>query len=99
MILDYNDFLNESKNDFQVYHNSYSSVIDEIEKYANKQGYEFDQEEYSDAYIDAYFKPSDGKTKKDTITLLKNGKEKKEAIHIQIYNRGNDKFELNIYIN
>lgn len=91
-------FINESK-EYPVYHNTYSSVIDSIESYINSLGYDLDQEEYSNAYVDAFFKPKGGKSKKDTLTLYKNGKKQKKAAHIQIYNRGNDKFELNIYIN
>ena len=109
----FNEFLNESKGDFQVYHNRYSTVIDEIEKYANSMGYELDKEEYGNAYIDAFFKPKEGATKKDTLTLYKNGKEQRKAshvqlrayrftrkaLHVQIYGRGNGKYELNMYIN
>jgi len=92
------DIVNESQSDFQVYHNQYSSAIDEIEKYAKKMGYELDREEYANAYTDAFFKPKDGQTKKDTLTLYKNGKEQRKALHVQIYGMGN-KFELNAYIN
>lgn len=92
-------FLNESKSEFQVYHNQYSTVIDEVEKYANLMGYELDKEEYGNAYVDAFFKPKEGATKKDTLILYKNGKEQKKALHVQIYGRGNGKYELNMYIN
>lgn len=96
--LKFNEFLNESKSDFQVYHRQYSTAIDEVEKYANKMGYELDQQEYSNAYLDAFFKPNDGDTKNDTLTLYKNGKEQRKALHVQIYGMGG-KFELNMYIN
>lgn len=91
--------VNEKKDDYPVYHNLYSSAINAVEIYANSQGYTLDPKEYGDAYIDAFFKPNDGKTKKDTLTLFKNDKEQKKSLHVQIYNRGNDKFELNMYIN
>jgi len=91
-------FVNESK-DYPVYHTSYSSTINAVEKYATQQGYELDQDEYSNAYLDAFFKPKPGKTKKDTLTIYKNGKEQKKALNVQIYNRGGDKFELNMYVN
>ena len=91
-------FLNEAKSDFVVYHNQYSSVIDEVERYANNMGYKLDQEEYGNAYVDAFFKPNDGQTKKDTLTLYKGGKEQRKALHVRIYGMGN-KFELNMYIN
>ena len=82
-----------------VYHNTYSSAINAIEDYANSKGFELDQEEYGSAYVDAFFKPKEGSTKKDTLTLFKNGKEQRNALHIQIYGRQNKKFELNMYIN
>jgi hypothetical protein len=94
----FKEFINESKSKFQIYHNQYSSAIDEIEKYVNKMGYTLDRDEYGMAYSDGFFKPKDGKTKRDTLTLYKNGKEQKKALHVQIYNMGN-KFELNMYIN
>ena len=57
-------FLNEAKQDFQVYHNQYSSAIDEVERYANSMGYELDQEEYGNAYVDACFKPNNGRLRR-----------------------------------
>jgi hypothetical protein len=94
----FSDFLLE-KEEFIVYHNTYSSAINAIEDYANSKGFELDQEEYGNAYVDAFFKPKDGSTKKDTLTLFKNGKEQRKALHVQIYGRQNKKFELNMYIN
>lgn len=94
----FESFINE-KYDFPVYHNLYSSAINAVEAYANSKGYQLDAEEYGNAYVDAFFKPNEGRTKKDTLTLYKNGKEQKKALHVQIYNRGADKFELNMYIN
>ena len=94
----YNEFLNEGV-DYVVYHNNYTSAIDAVEIFATRSGYELDDEEYNSAYIDAFFKPAEGKTKKDTLTLFKNNKEQRKALHIQIYNRGGGKFELNMYIN
>jgi len=91
-------YLNEAKSDFQVYHATYSSAIDAVESYAKSLGYELDQEEYGNAYIDGFFKPNDGETKKDTLSLYKNGREQKKALHVQIYGMGN-KFELNMYVN
>lgn len=95
---DFQTFVNESQ-DHPVYHNSYSSAINAVEQYATQLGYELDQAEYSNAYIDAFFKPKPGKTKKDTLTLYKKGKEQRKALHVQIYGMGNDRFELNMYVN
>ena len=84
---------------FPVYHNSYDSAIDAIEEYATSRGVTLDQNEYSNTYMDAFFKPKAGETKRDSLSIFKGGKEQRKALNIQIYNRGNDKFELNMYIN
>ena len=94
----FEEFINE-KSDYQVYHNMYSSTIDAIETYANSLGYDLDQEEYNSAYIDAFFKPNEGETKKDTLSLYKDNKKQKKYLHIQIYGRPNKKYEINMYIN
>lgn len=94
----FENFVNE-KSEYVVYHNMYSSAINAVELYANAEGYQLDADEYGTAYVDGFFKPTSGKTKKDTLTLYKNKKEQRKALHIQIYNRGNDKYELNMYIN
>jgi len=86
---------------YQVYHDTFSSVINEIEKWLISIPYDYDKDEFIDSYIDAFFKPRPGKTKKDTISLykLKTDTLARKAAHIQVYNRGTDKktFELNMY--
>ena len=83
---------------FQVYHKHLSTVIDEVEKYVNKMGYELDREEYDDKFVDASFKAREGEYKKDTLTLYKKGKEQRKALHVQIYGRDGWKYELNMFI-
>ncbi len=96
----FEDYVSESRGDFQIYHRTYSSTIDEIERYAAMKGYHLDSEEYGNAYVDAFFKPKEGATKKDTLSLYKNDKEQKKALHVQIYGRsGTAGYELNMYIN
>ena len=86
---------------YKVYHNSFSSVINEIEKWLISLPFKHDEDEFSNAYIDAFFKPKKGKTKRDSISLynLKNGKLARKSGNIQVYNRGTnlDTFELNMY--
>ena len=96
-----NNKINESNNsDYQVYHKQYSSAIDEVKKYANKLGYSIDEDGLAFAYVDGFFKPKEGETKKDSIELFKDDKRMKKQLHVQIYNRSNDEgFELNMYIN
>jgi len=84
-------------------HDTYSSVINEIEKWLISLPYDYDEEELTNAYLDAFFKPRPGKTKRDTISLYKLGTDTlaRKAANIQVYNRGTDKwtFELNMYMN
>lgn len=92
---------------YKVYHDTFSSVIDEIEKWLVSIPYDYDEQEFTDAYFDAFFKPKTGKTKRDSITLYKLGTDKiaRKAAHIQVYNMGQsnknknkDTFELNMYV-
>jgi len=43
-------------------------------------------------------KPSSGKTNSFSVKLKKDGKESKKALHLQVYNMDNQKYELNMYI-
>lgn len=95
-INEYKKHINES---FKVYHRLYSSAIDEITKYIDTVGYTYKEDDITNAYIDGFFKPKEGETKKDSIPLYKNGKEQKKMLHVQIYNMGKSGFELNMYIN
>lgn len=82
-----------------VYHKSYSSAINAVEQYAKHKGFELDQDEYSNAYIDGFFKPSEGQVKRDSLTLYKGGKIQKKMLHVQIYRMNPTTFEFNAYIN
>lgn len=88
----FEEFVNESK--YQVYHNSYTSAVDTALEYAERQGYSYDKEETATKIGMGPKKPDDGKT---SITLYKDGKEQKKALHVQIYGMG-ERFELNAYI-
>ena len=95
------DLLKEAKSDYEIYHDTYGGAINEVEKYADKNGYTVDEDEFSNNYMDAFNKPRKGKTYRTTLALYKNDKKQKKALHSQIYNRGVDRntFELNMYIN
>lgn len=95
----FNEGIKEAVYKYQVYHNTYSSVINEVEKWLVSLPYDYDEDELTNAYLDAFFKPKPGKTKRDTISLYtKNGRLARKAANIQVYNTGN-KFELNMYMN
>ena len=93
---------------YKVYHDSYSNVVDEIEKWLKSLPFDYDEEDLTFAYMDAFFKPKEGKTKKDIISLysLKTGNLARKAASISVYNMGvskknknKDSFELNMYAN
>jgi hypothetical protein len=91
-------FLNESKNSYQVYHNTYSSAVDAAIEYAKSQGYEIVDDDVWHQISIGPKKPSEGQTNKATVGLLKDGKPQRKALQIQIYGMGN-RYELNTYIN
>jgi hypothetical protein len=90
----YEQFVNESED----FYKSYGEAIDAVQAYAQSKGYDLDQEEYGFAYTDASDKPKNGETKEEHITLYKNGKEQKKALHVSMYGR-NGGFEVTMYIN
>lgn len=95
-----NEEINEGKSDnsYEIYHKSYTSAINAALDYAEKKGYTYDKEETADKIGAGPKKPSEGKTNRFTITLKKDDKEQKKALHIQVYGMG-EKYELNCYIN
>lgn len=102
-------FLEEGKNDYEVYHNSYTSSVQEIESFAEKNGYTLDDQTDPENIGDQMStkvglgstKPNDGDTNKFHFDLYKNNKKNRKLLHAQIYNRGtsSNEFELNMYIN
>ncbi len=94
-----NENIQESKKEnYKIYHNSYTSAVNEALEYAEKKGYEYDKEETAEKIGLGPKKPSDGKTNRFSINLTKEGKSQKKNLHIQISGMG-DKYELNCYIN
>ena len=83
--------------DYQVYHNNYSSAIDEALDYAKSKGYEPDADDVWNKISMGNKKPKEGDTNRFTITLFKDGKEQKKSLQIQVYGMKN-KYELNAYI-
>lgn len=87
--------------DYTVYHNTYSSAVQAAEMWAERKGFIVDSNDWSSKISFGPKKPSAGKTNKMSIGLIKNGKEQKKSLHIQVYNRGTNgnAYELNAYIN
>lgn len=92
------NLVSESSFNYETYHDTYSSAIREALEYAERRGYETEGDDVWNNISVGPKKPSEGKTNKITLTLYKEGKEQRKALHIQVYNTGN-KYELNVYIN
>lgn len=97
MITTINEF--KKHHDYKIYHRTYGSAIGEVSKYLDIIKYDYNKDDVINAYIDGFFKPKEGETKKDHFQLYKGDKKVIEHLHVQIYNRGDAGFELNMYIN
>ena len=101
----FKEILSERKYEYQIYHNSYTSAVDEIKNFAKAHRYTLDDESDSENVGSQMFdlvglgpkKPSDGKTNKFSFDLYKNNKLQKKKLHAQISGVGS-KYELNMYI-
>jgi hypothetical protein len=92
--------MSEGKQDYQLYHDTYTSAVYAALAYATENGYEHDPEEAASEIGMGPRKPSKGKTNSITLPLYKKDKVQKKALHFQVYNRGvsRNTYELNAYI-
>jgi hypothetical protein len=93
-----NGRMDEAKSDYEVYHKDYSGAVQAAIKQAEKRGFEVDMDDWHDKVATGPKKPSSGKTNSFSVKLKKDGKESKKALHLQVYNMDNHKYELNMYI-
>lgn len=98
--------LNEaSKNDVQVYHQSFSSAVQAARKYAENKGYTIDEDDWAREITFGRGRPKVGQTTRASIGLIKNGKPQRKALQIQVYGMPEQpgamggSYELNMYIN
>lgn len=89
--------LKEAKSDYEVYHKSYTSAINAAKEYAEKKGYEINDDDSFRQIGMGPRKPSEGKTNKFSIELSKDGKVQRKKLQIQVYGMRNS-YELNVYI-
>jgi hypothetical protein len=89
--------VNEAKSDYEVYHKSYTSAIQAAKAYAEKKGYEINDDDSFRQIGMGPRKPSEGKTNKFSIELSKDGKVQRKKLQIQVYGMRNS-YELNAYI-
>lgn len=96
-----NPILNEAtRNHYEIYHNSFTSALDEAKDYAEKKGYTVDEHDWWNHVTTGRGRPKDGQTFVVSIGLEKNGKAVRNMLQIQIYNRETHykTFELNCYV-
>ena len=89
--------IKEAKSDYEVYHKSYTSAINAARDYAEKKGYEINDDDAFRQIGMGPRKPSEGKTNSFSIQLTKDGKPQRKQLHIQVYGMKNS-YELNAYI-
>ena len=89
--------LKEGKKDYEIYHKTFTSAVEEVEKFAEKNGYEIDSDEMFNKVGTGPKKPSVGKTNEYHLKLMKNGKEDRKKLHFQVYGM-KTQYELNMYI-
>ena len=87
----------EAKAPYEVYHKSYTSAINAAKAYAEKQGYEINDDDSFRKIGMGPKRPSEGKTNRFSIELSKDGKVQRKQLHIQVYGM-KSKYELNCYI-
>lgn len=87
----------EAKSDYEVYHKSYTSAIEAAREYAEKKGYEINNDDAFTKIGMGPRKPSEGKTNRFDIELSKDGKVQRKKLQIQVYGMKNS-YELNAYI-
>ena len=92
-----NESITEAKSDYEVYHKSYTSAINAAKEYAEKKGYEINDDDSFRQIGMGPRKPSEGKTNKFSIELSKDGKVQRKKLQIQVYGMRNS-YELNVYI-
>jgi hypothetical protein len=89
--------VSEAKAPYEVYHKSYTSAIEAAREYAEKKGFEIDNDDSFRKIGMGPRKPSEGKTNSFSIQLSKDGKLQRKQLHIQVYGMKNS-YELNAYI-
>ena len=86
---------------YLLHHDSFTACATEARKVAQGQGYEVDENNwqhevtFNGPYTRA--RPDVGQAHRFTVSLLRNGKEHRKALHFQVYGMETC-FELNVYI-
>ena len=85
------------------YYKSASDAADAARKYAEKKGFEIDEDDWQTQIAMGgkhnRLRPGVGKTHSFSVGLTKNGKPQRKALNISLYGMDSGKFELTSYIN
>jgi len=87
--------LREGKNDYSLYHKTYSGALAAAYDHAKKKGYTVDRNDIDSKVAMGPKKPSNGKSNRFTLNLVG---EKKKMLAVQVTNLDNKRYELNFYI-
>jgi hypothetical protein len=86
-----------------LYFNSFTDCADSARKYAEKKGYEIDEESWqTEVALGGRYgrsRPAIGKTHSFSVRLIKNDKPQRKGLHFSVYGMESGKFELTTYIN
>jgi len=87
----------------EEYYKSASDAADAARKYAEKKGFEIDEDDWQTQIAMGgkhnRLRPGVGKTHSFSVGLTKNGKPQRKALNISLYGMDSGKFELTTYIN
>jgi hypothetical protein len=84
-----------------IYFTTFSGAVQHARQKAEEKGYEINEDDWWHEVNVGKGRPKEGDTTRATLGLSLNGKPQRKALHIQVFNRGNQvkhNFELNYYI-
>lgn len=95
--------LNEHRLDKpDIYFDTFSEAVQTARKRVEDIGYVIDEDDWFHEVTTGPGKPKEDQTTRMTIGLFKNNKPQRKALHIIVYNRGNNiknNYELTTYVN
>jgi hypothetical protein len=97
LIEDVKAFLNEGKSDYEIYHKTYTSAVQEVIRFVEKNGYKVDEDDRFRIVGTGTRRPSEGKTTAFELPLYRqDGNPAMTKIVVQVYGM-RTQFELNMY--
>ena len=98
MIIEMAGVLEEAKDDYTIYHSSYSDAVAEAKASCEKRGFYWNNNESFNKIGSGSKRPKEGETTRVTLQLYtKDGEPAGRAVHFQVYGMGK-RYELNMYI-